>query len=78
MKDKIKCPVCKGKDSSCVACKGKGNIEASDKKNYKSDADGKNRRAAIILRNRNYTLRQIAKILGYKHPQSIQSLLNKK
>jgi len=74
---KIKCPVCKGKNKRCIACKGKGELIAPKPNNWKIDVDGKNRKAAIKLRKANYNLREIAKILGYRHPQSIQHLLNK-
>jgi hypothetical protein len=74
---KIKCPVCKGKDDNCVACKGKGELTQPKPNNHIKDTDGKLLNAATKLRKRGYTLREIAGILGYKHPQSVQSLLNK-
>lgn len=77
MQKKIKCPVCLGKDRNCVACGGTGKIQPPKPKNYKKDEGGKFSEAAKRLSDCGYTLREIAEILGYKHPQSIQSLLSK-
>ena len=78
MKNIIVCPACKGKNKLCVACKGKGKLKPPKPNHSIRDTDGKNKEAATKLRKAGYTLREIAEILGYKHPQSIQSLLNKK
>jgi hypothetical protein len=78
MKNKIVCPVCRGRYKNCAACKGTGKLNPPKPKNYKKDQDGEMKSAATILRDYGYTLREIAEILGYHHPQSIQNLLNKK
>lgn len=75
---KIKCPVCKGNGEYCVACKGSGKIKPPKPKNYIKDNEGQMKKAAHALRKTGYTLREIATILGYKNPQSIAHLLNKK
>ena len=67
-----------GKIQDCAACKGLGKLTPPKPKNGKRDTDGLMKSAATILRDYGYTLREIAEILGYNHPQSIQSLLNKK
>lgn len=78
--DKIKCPVCNGRVDYCVVCKGVGEIKspALKTRNNKYDKDGEMKKAAEKLRTKKYTLREIAEILGYNHPQSIANLLNKK
>lgn len=79
MAEKIICPVCKGgKDRhKCVACKGEGFLTAPKPNKSVYDKDGRMKKAAHSLRDYGYTLREIASILGYKHPQSIANLLNK-
>lgn len=77
MPKKIKCPVCLAKRSDCIACNGSGTLYAPKQSNYKKDEDGRNKAAAHILRDYGYTLREIAEILGYHHPQSIKNLLDK-
>jgi len=74
----IKCVVCNGRDKKCVACKGVGKIKPPKPNQYIKDIDGKMSKGAKKLRARGYTLREIASILRYKHPQSVQHLLNKK
>jgi hypothetical protein len=75
---KIKCPVCLGKEKDCLACHGTGKVNPPKPKNYKRDVDGQNKATAHILSDYGYTLREIAEMLGYKHPQSIKNLLDKK
>jgi hypothetical protein len=77
---KIKCPVCLGGKNKqyCLACKGEGKINPPKPNHAIRDINGERKKAAETLRNYGYTLREIASILGYNHPQSIQSLLNKK
>lgn len=74
----IICPVCRFKDKDCIVCKGKGKIDPPKPKYGIYDKDGIRRKAAIKLKKRGYALREIAKLLGYKNPQSIQNLLKKK
>lgn len=75
---KITCPVCLGKKKEgCPACKGEGKLIPPNPKNGKRDVGGRMKDAATALRDYGYTLREIAEILGYNHPQSIQNLLNK-
>jgi hypothetical protein len=78
--EKIKCPVCRGGKNKyrCLACKGEGLLNPPKPSHAIYDTDGERKNAAEALRNYGYTLREIAGILGYNHPQSIQSLLNKK
>jgi len=57
---KCKCPLCNGTGKINVAVKPL----ASD-----------NKKAASRLREKGYTIREIAKALGYKHPGSISHLL---
>lgn len=80
MAEKIVCPVCNGgkERKSCVACKGVGFLTAPKPPKSVYDKDGRMKAAAHVLRNAGYTLREIAAILGYKGPQSIAHLLNKK
>jgi AraC-like DNA-binding protein len=60
----------------CPVCNGTGRI---DKPAHliKLDLDGKVAAAAQSLRKEGYTIREIAKVLGYKHPGSISHLLSK-
>lgn len=76
---KIKCPVCLGGKNKyrCLACKGEGLLMPPKPNNKIYDTDGERKKAAQVLRDYGYTLREIAAIMGYNHPQSIQSLLNK-
>jgi hypothetical protein len=76
---KIKCPVCLGgkNKNRCKACKGEGLLNPPKPNKAIYDTDGENQATAQVLRDYGYTLREIASILGYKHPQSIQHLLNK-
>jgi DNA-binding transcriptional MerR regulator len=78
--EKIKCPVCLGGKNKhrCLACNGEGLLNPPKPSNRIYDTDGERQSTAKVLRDYGYTLREIAAILGYKHPQSIQSLLNKK
>lgn len=66
--NKIKCP----------ACNGCGFIKPVKPKNRIKDEGGKMSTSAKRLSKKGYTLREIADMLGYKHPQSIQHLLDKK
>lgn len=79
-KEKIICPVCRGGkfQQRCPACHGKGKLNQPKTNNAIYDRDGENKKAAQALRDYGYTLREIAEMLGYKHPQSIANLLNKK
>jgi hypothetical protein len=80
MTSKIKCPVCLGGKNKhrCNACKGEGLLKPPKPNNSIYDTDGENKKTAHILKDYGYTLREIAAILGYNHPQSIANLLNKK
>jgi hypothetical protein len=79
MKNKIVCPVCIGGKNKhrCLACKGTGWINPPKPNHAVYDKDGERKKAAEALRHYGYPLREIAEILGYKHPQSIKSLLDK-
>lgn len=54
---------------TCPTCGGSGSVEL-----VLSTAET-NRPLAIKLRQKGYTIRQIAKMLGYKNPGSISNLL---
>jgi hypothetical protein len=56
----------------CPTCGGVGQVEYIPKPVFKSDT---NRPLAKKLRKKGYTVRQIAKMLGYKNPGSISNLL---
>lgn len=77
--EKIVCPVCRGGKNRhrCLACKGEGWLKPPKPNNAIYDKDGERKKAAQALRDYGYTLREIASILGYNHPQSIANLLNK-
>lgn len=66
------------KNVICPVCKGDGHFKPPKKGTGKQvDIDGRFSYAAKALRNDGYTIRQIAKILGFKNPGSISNLLNK-
>ena len=58
----------------CVVCKGVGKLERP----YQlSDEAGMKKVCAIKLREHGYSIRQIAKFLGYSSPSSVQVILDK-
>lgn len=59
---------------TCPVCKGKGKIMPPSPR---MDLTAK-REAAHVLRNANYSLRQIRDLLGYKAVGGVQKLLKKK
>lgn len=56
----------------CPLCNGCGKIEVQVK-----TAPVELEKAAKNMRKEGFTIRQIAKVLGYKHPGSISHLLSK-
>lgn len=60
----------------CPACKGTGKLPPPKEK-VKQDPDGRMAHAASALKEKGYTVREIAAILGYKNPGSISHLLGK-
>ena len=65
-KDKIKCPI----------CKGKGELPKPRGKHGKRIID--NAIMANLLRDAGYSLREIGGFLGYKSPRSVQLCLERK
>lgn len=57
---------------TCPTCNGKGKIEIAV--SYTET----HRPLAHELKNKGYTIRDIAKFLGYKNPGSVSHLLSKK
>ena len=61
---------------TCPVCGGNGQLEAPKGKT-KQDPDGRFAHAAKALKAEGYTVREIARLLGYKHPGSVSHLLSK-
>ena len=57
----------------CPICKGKGELAEPHSKWVGKVADKKV--MARLLRKEGYSIRQIMRFLGYKSPESVQSLL---
>lgn len=61
----------------CPACKGTGEIDFSPR-HVEDHQRGMKQIVAETLIKSGYSFRQIAKILGYKSPRSVQYLLDKR
>ena len=61
----------------CPACKGTGELDVLPR-HIEDNQFGMKQLVAETLTEKGYSLRQIAKILGYKSPRSVQYLLEKK
>lgn len=61
---------------ACPVCHGTGKIDPPVK-TTKKDKDDSLPAAAMALREAGYTIREIATLLGFKHPGSISYLLDK-
>jgi len=75
---RIVCPVCEGENKSCVACNGSGKVSPpkSTTRKWFHDNDGEFKIAAAKLKKAGYTLREIAKMLNIKHPQTVKNLID--
>lgn len=61
----------------CPACKGTGELEVLPR-HIEDNQHGMKQLVAETLISKGYSFRQVAKILGYKSPRSVQYLLEKK
>jgi transposase len=59
-------------DICCPICKGSGTLNAPT---FKQKALQEKRKTAISLKKQGYSIREIMKIMGYKSPRSIQTLI---
>lgn len=65
------------KDKKCPICKGSGAIKLPNSLNpsFKIELDAQY--IAKTLRAEKYSYREIARLMGYKNPQSIKHLIEK-